>query len=182
MMRPVVRIGGAVAPPALLYSAGFVSASATAQTGDSLLQLPFSAAASNPLISRGFILRPNDHGGALIFKRTGLYDLSVTVRACALAGNAGTFEIFEYIADDFASTARKFAYDVDFSSGNLNVVFESRYLFAVSQALLDTYEGSYRKDIRVKTSDAAITWRYGNTTFSSGTAAAYNLIRLGEFS
>lgn len=181
MTRPLVRIGGQDPALHLLLGSGGFSASATVQAGDTLTTLPLDAVASlNPIISRGYMLDPGDNGGALVFKKTGYYQIQIGLRACVLAGGVGTFEMYEY-NNGVKSSIQDYAVDVDFANDRKNIALQYSQILAIRQSTLDANGGSYTKDFRVKTSDAAITWRYGNTNFTSGTAASFSVIRLCEY-
>ncbi len=162
------------------YGGGYVNASSTVQAGDSLITIPFDSSKAIPLISRGYILDPGDNGGAIVFKKNGIYELQLVFRACVLAGGLGVFELFEY-NNGVKVTNRDFAVDVDFANDRKNVTIDFTLPIAISDALLTAVGGSYSKDFRVKTSDAAITWRYGNTTFTSGQAVSFGLHRLCDY-
>lgn len=179
MSRPKVRIGGQ--DPALLLPIGVASmvASATVQPGDTLTTLPLDSS-TTPIISRGYMLDPGDNGGALVFKKTGFYKIEMLFRACVLAGGVGTFEFYQY-NNGVKSTLNDFAVDVDFANDRKNVILSFAQILAITQSALNASGGSYSRDFRVKTSDASITWRYGNTNFTSGYAAIANVIRLCEY-
>jgi hypothetical protein len=179
MTRPTVRIGGQ--DPALLLpiGVGSVSASATVQPGDTLTTIPFDSG-TTPIISRGYMLDSGDNGGALVFKKTGFYKIEVLFRACVLAGGVGTFEFYQY-NNGVKSSLNDFAVDVDFANDRKNVLISFSQILAITQSILNANGGSYSRDFRVKTSDAAITWRYGNTNFTSGYAATAGVTRLCEY-
>lgn len=61
MTRPKVRLDGGDPADLVLYGGGSINASATVQSGDTLITLPFDSSAAIPLITRGCILDPGDN-------------------------------------------------------------------------------------------------------------------------
>lgn len=177
MSRPKVRLDGGDPADLVLYGGGSINASATVQSGDTLITLPFDSSAAIPLITRGCILDPGDNGGAIVFTKHGIYQIQMFLRACVLAGSAGVFELFEY-DNGVLLSSRKFAVDVDFANNQKNVLIAYSQTIALAQEWIDDEGGQYVWDFRVKTSDVAITWRYGATTFTSGQAASFTIYRL----
>lgn len=178
--RPKVRVEGQ--DPALLLpiGAGFVLASSTVQPADTLTVVPLDSSSTTPIISRGYMLDPGDNGGALVFKKTGFYKIEVLFRACVLAGGVGVFEFYQY-NNGVKSTLNDFAVDVDFANDRKNVILSFSQILAITQSMLNANGGSYSRDFRTKTSDASITWRYGNTNFTGGYAVSFSVIRLCEY-
>lgn len=178
--RSVANGYGARQNELIIWGGASVAASATVQPAETLTKIPFTASSVLPLIARGFMADPDDEGGNIVFLRSGIYLVLLELRVTILGGAAGTFDLFRYLGDTL-TTSQKASVDVDFSDGRTNVLIESTSLLTISSASLAGGGGSSPYNYRVQTSGAGMTWRYGSSTFTSGTAVSLTILRLSDY-